>query len=263
MQSVSEWVQERLKAVTQRTTKAWKTINRESTPKAIVIINLRELWCPAAYLHAIWLTFYEFLPLVLSVKVTTKDGDIGGFSVDYSNMSTPFKLVNKFLGIPLTAPVTGGLRYKTPQPPVHWRPSVCQAEIHGNVCFQPKRFEFPFDVYSLNFVCSKDCLYLDVYTPNVSMSFPAMVYIHGGSYETGSPFIHPSDILALQGVVVVVIQYRPGPFGFLTIGDSVSSGNYGMLDQVEKLKCSGSSQTWSILVGIPARMPFWRKRRRI
>ena len=43
MQSVSEWVQERLKAVTQRTTKAWKTINRESTPKAIVIINLREL----------------------------------------------------------------------------------------------------------------------------------------------------------------------------------------------------------------------------
>ena len=54
-----------------------------------------------------------------------------------------------------------------------------------------------------------------------------MVYIHGGSYETGSPFIHPSDILALQGVVVVVIQYRPDPFGFLTIGDSVSSGYYG------------------------------------
>ena len=44
MQSVSEWVQERLKAVRQRTTKAWKTINRESTPKAIVIINLRELY---------------------------------------------------------------------------------------------------------------------------------------------------------------------------------------------------------------------------
>ena len=37
------------------------------------------------------------------------------------------------------------------------------------------------------------------------MSLPVMVYIHGGSYETGSPFVHPSDILTLQGVVVVVI----------------------------------------------------------
>lgn len=43
MQSVSEWVQERLKAVRQRPTKAWKTINRESTPKAIVIQSKRTM----------------------------------------------------------------------------------------------------------------------------------------------------------------------------------------------------------------------------
>ena len=63
-----------------------------------------------------------------------------------------------------------------------------------------------------------------------------MVYIHGGAYETGSALAYPSDILALQGVVVVVIQYRLGPFGFLTTGDSAAPGNLGMLDQVEALK---------------------------
>ena len=63
-----------------------------------------------------------------------------------------------------------------------------------------------------------------------------MVYIHGGGYQSGAAITHTSDILALQGVVAVVIQYRLGPFGFLTTGDSVSPGNFGMLDQVEALK---------------------------
>ena len=63
-----------------------------------------------------------------------------------------------------------------------------------------------------------------------------MVYIHGGGYELGNSIMWFDDILALQGVVVVVIQYRLGPFGFLTTGDSAAPGNFGMLDQVEALK---------------------------
>lgn len=137
----------------------------------------------------------------------------------YGNMSTPFKFVNKFLGIPLTAPVTGELRFKTPQPPVHWSPSVCRAETHGNVCFQPKRFEFPFDIFSPNFVRSEDCLYLDVYTPNISMSLPVMVYIHGGSYETGSPFIHPC-------------QWHSGCTGSGSCGDPVSSRSISLFNHL-------------------------------
>ena len=63
-----------------------------------------------------------------------------------------------------------------------------------------------------------------------------MVYIHSGAYEVGTSIAFPSDVLALQGLVVVVIQYRLGPFGFLTTGDSAAPGNLGMLDQVEALK---------------------------
>ena len=87
-----------------------------------------------------------------------------------------------------------------------------------------------------NFTYSEDCLYLDIYSPNTNLSLPVMVYIHGGGYAGGTAIVSPSDILALHGVVVVIIQYRLGPFGFLTTGDSEAPGNYGMLDQVEALK---------------------------
>ena len=180
--------------------------------------------------------FYAFIPLIPSIVVPTKYGDIEGLMASYPNVTARFKSVSKFLGVPFAAPPVGKLRFKAPSPPYQWKPTVRQAKEHGNVCLQPKRYEPLFKIYAQKFSYSEDCLYLDVYTPNVSLSLPVLVYIHGGSYETGSSFIYPGDILALHGVVVVVIQYRLGPFGFLTTGDSVAPGNFGMLDQVEALK---------------------------
>ena len=63
-----------------------------------------------------------------------------------------------------------------------------------------------------------------------------MVYIHGGGYEAGAAITFPSDNLALQGVVAVIIQYRLGLVGFLTTGDSAAPGSFGTLDHVEALK---------------------------
>ncbi|KAL9966471.1 hypothetical protein ACROYT_G024553 [Oculina patagonica] len=184
----------------------------------------------------IWLfIFYTFLHLVKSVTVSTKYGDIEGLVTSYKNASGPFKSVNKFLGVPFAAPPIGELRLKPPQPPMAWK-NVRQATKHGNICWQSKYFEQRVRYFVLNFTYSEDCLYLDVYTPNVSLNLPVMVYIHGGSYRFGTAILFPSDILALQGVVVVVIQYRLGPFGFLTTGDSAAPGNFGMLDQVQALK---------------------------
>ena len=39
-----------------------------------------------------------------------------------------------------------------------------------------------------------------------------------------------------QDLVVVSIQYRVGPYGFLSTGDSAAPGNYGLHDQVLALK---------------------------
>ena len=173
---------------------------------------------------------------VRAEKVSTKYGDIEGLVTLYPNASGTFKSVSKFLGVPFAAPPTGELRFKAPQPPKEWKPTVYSAKIHGSICLQPKLYENFIKAFTSNFTFSEDCLYLDVYSPNISLSLPVMVYIHGGGYTVGTAITSRSDILALQGVVVVIIQYRLGPFGFLTTGDSAAPGNYGMLDQVEALK---------------------------
>ena len=184
-------------------------------------------------------TFLIFCAYWLHVRaeiVSTKYGDIEGLVTLYPNASGPFKSVSKFLGVPFAAPPTGELRFKAPQPPKEWKPKVYSAKTHGSVCLQFKLSENLIKPFTSNFTFSEDCLYLDIYSPNISLSLPVMVYIHGGGYVLGTAITSPSDILALQGVVVVIIQYRLGPFGFLTTGDSAAPGNYGMLDQVEALK---------------------------
>ena len=185
-------------------------------------------------------TFCAFLPRVSPLVVATKYGKIEGLAVSFPNATGSFKSVSKFLGVPFASPPIGELRFKAPQPPKEWKPIVRPAKKHGDICLETgqyaKFFEALYKYFLPDPVYSEDCLYLDVYTPNVSLSLPVMVYIHGGGYQLGTTVMHPSDILALQGVVVVLIQYRLGPFGFLTTGDSAAPGNFGMLDQVEALK---------------------------
>ena len=185
------------------------------------------------------LIFCAFLPCVPSVIVSTNYGSIEGLVTSHPYSSGPFKSVSKFLGVPFAAPPIGELRFKAPQPPKEWKPKVYSAKTRGNICLQMGSFAF-YNEYLKLFtespVYNEDCLYLDIYTPNVNLNLPVMVYIHGGAYEFGSAVTSPSDILALQGLVVVIIQYRLGPFGFLTTGDSAAPGNFGMLDQVEALK---------------------------
>ena len=163
--------------------------------------------------------FCVFLPLVSSVIVSTKNGKIEGLTTSYPNATGQFKSVSKFLGVPFAAPPTGELRFKAPKPSEDWKPNVRQAKKHGPICLQLKTYEYLLKPFSTSFSYSEDCLFLDVYTPNVSLRLPVLVYIHGGSYKYGSAITFPSDILALHGVVIVVIQYRLGPFGFLTTGE--------------------------------------------
>ena len=175
---------------------------------------------------------------VRAETVSTMYGDIEGFLTPYPTASGPFKSVSKFLGVPFAAPPIEELRFKAPKPPKAWKPKVYSAKTHGAICLQLRDPSLEFFIQSVtpNFTYSEDCLYLNVFSPNTSLSLPVMVYIHGGGYTRGTAITSPSDVLALQGVVVVIVQYRLGPFGFLTTGDSAAPGNYGMLDQVEALK---------------------------
>ena len=83
----------------------------------------------------------------------------------------------------------------------------------------------------------EDSLYLDVYVPerNSSSPLPVMAYIHGGGFSGGSKNRNGS-YLASYGVIVVEINYRLGPLGFMSTGDDLIPGNFGMLDQISGLK---------------------------
>ena len=74
---------------------------------------------------------------------------------------------------------------------------------------------------------SEDCLYLNVWTTNLSapQKQPVMLWIHGGGHVEGSshtPLIEPA--LARKGVIVVSLDYRFGVLGYRLAGITTQYG---------------------------------------
>ncbi|KAK3920647.1 Esterase FE4, partial [Frankliniella fusca] len=63
-----------------------------------------------------------------------------------------------------------------------------------------------------------------------------MVYVHGGGFLTGSGWMYGPEFLLDRDVVLVSFNYRLGALGFLSTGDDVIPGNFGMKDQVQLLR---------------------------
>ena len=126
-----------------------------------------------------------------------------------------------------------------------WPPACIQD--NGNVEWYQtvaRAFGQPPEVVHAMPRVSEDCLFLNVWTPDPGGRWPVMVWIHGGGNTGGwalEPNYHGQE-LAARGVVVVSIQYRLGVFGFLAHpslsveSPHQSSGNYGILDQIEALR---------------------------
>ncbi|KAF9475482.1 cephalosporin esterase [Pholiota conissans] len=193
-----------------------------------------------------------------------------GYST-YQGISVVDPITNKtntnFLGLRYAAPPTADLRFSAPHPPASTsgvqiadaEPRRCWAGTMGMQPVSPRNDAMvavakrsnassglgardsteppPFD---------EDCLFLNVYVPGAlgsrKQNLPVVVWIHGGGYAIGSAsglfgtdIQNGNDLIreANNGVVVVVIQYRLGIFGFLP-GQKVKDGgalNAGLLDQ--------------------------------
>ncbi|HXX34690.1 MAG TPA: carboxylesterase family protein [Thermodesulfobacteriota bacterium] len=147
-------------------------------------------------------------------------------------------------GIPYAKPPVGALRWKAPQDPKPWsgiRPST----ISFSPAWQP-------DMSALWLpqgppIGSEDCLYLNIFRPkdaDPGSNLPVFIWIHGGGNVFGEANIYNASLLASkENMIVVVIQYRLGPFGFFyfpalnpsgTAEDK--SGNYGTLDTIKAVK---------------------------
>jgi para-nitrobenzyl esterase len=143
-----------------------------------------------------------------------------------------------FLGVPYAAPPVGGLRWKPPQPAQKWGGTRKAAQFRA-ACPQLPAGWLPYIGWN------EDCLYLNVWTMQLSPSAkrPVLVYFHGGSNTAGYSQMTPlGPALAPLSVVVVSANYRLGPMGFLALpaltaeSKHHSSGNYGLLDQIQALK---------------------------
>src|SRR4030042_1275331 len=118
-------------------------------------------------------------------------------------------------GIPYAAPPEGELRFRAPQPKPAWS-GVLDAGSYGDQCMQVLAGD------KARKHMSEDCLYLNVWRPKQSGSFPGMVRIHGGGFIMGSGgrggtgfSFDGGRLVEFGDVVVVTINYRLHAFGFL------------------------------------------------
>ncbi|KAJ7442655.1 Alpha/Beta hydrolase protein [Mycena latifolia] len=146
--------------------------------------------------------------------------------------------ITTFLGIRYAAPPTGNLRWRAPAPPA----KVGGVQLADSQ--PPKCYQGTFGASLINPLAARDlaqtedCLFLSVYSPtlNSTKPLPTIVWIHGGGYAFGAASDYNGADLVQESnreVVVVVLQYRLGLFGFLA-GQQVKDGgalNAGLLDQ--------------------------------
>ncbi|WP_231511392.1 carboxylesterase/lipase family protein [Chondromyces apiculatus] len=161
------------------------------------------------------------------LRVMTDKGEVEGALVGDTRT---------FLGIPFAAPPTGDLRWKPPAPAQPWSETL-KATERGGACPQSAPAGVPAGDES------EDCLTLNVWTPErpASEAVPVMVWIHGGGFVFGSGGEAAYDGQKLSeatGAVVVTVNYRLGPLGFLALpelsaedAEHAASGAYGIEDQ--------------------------------
>jgi para-nitrobenzyl esterase len=154
---------------------------------------------------------------------------------------SPVDGVRAFLAIPFAEAPVGELAWRPPQPRQPWTEPLDATEP-GPAC--PQAGGGATSAFLLTPDPDGDCLSLNVWSPEGARELPVMVWIHGGGFETGSAHMpyYQGDDLSAEGVVVVSMNYRLGPFGFLATDELAAEdpagavGNYGLLDQREALE---------------------------
>lgn len=104
------------------------------------------------------------------------------------------------------------LKFKPPEAAESWD-DVLSVKSHSNMCTQR-------DIYvnQKEVVGEEDCLYLNIYTPQIKISestkkyknYPVMIWIHGGGFISGagnSDILGPKYLLDHE-IVLVTFNYR-------------------------------------------------------
>ncbi|XP_062123792.1 juvenile hormone esterase isoform X2 [Drosophila sulfurigaster albostrigata] len=140
-----------------------------------------------------------------------------------------------FKGMRYGAAPIGARRFRAAEPEKPWT-GVRDASREGQSC--PHK-----NMILDTFKGDEDCLFLNVFTTRMpkedesQVKLPVMVWLHGGgfSFGSGNSFLYGPDYLVAEDIVLVTLNYRLGPLGFLTAGPD-APGNQGLKDQILALK---------------------------
>ena len=145
-----------------------------------------------------------------------------------------------FLGVPYARQPVGDRRWREADPP---DPSSQTFDAHA---FGPTAVQQPDEHEPASATPQgEDCLSLNVWTRGPrAVPRPVLVWIHGGANVSGGtadPLYDGHNFVRDNDVVLVSINYRLGPFGFLDLSEVggpayARSRNLGLLDQLAALR---------------------------
>ncbi len=149
-----------------------------------------------------------------------------------------------FKGIPYAKAPIGELRWKAPQSADY------SNEFYDATHFGKSALQIQADSEQASYNpegMSENCLTLNIWTSSLEeKNKPVMVWIHGGAYSyggTSDPLYNGQFIVKEHPEVIVVsINYRIGPMGFIDFSQVIGGENFktsaynGILDQIEALK---------------------------
>lgn len=82
----------------------------------------------------------------------------------------------------------------------------------------------------------EDCLTLSIFTNNVTIPKPVLVWLNAEDYATSSEVLPNFNTFVSQSVVVVSLNFRLSLFGFLCMGVEEAPGNAGIKDIIQGLQ---------------------------
>ena len=167
------------------------------------------------------------------VTVVTDLGSITGETetVIFDRLSY---IITTFLGIPYAEAPVGDRRFSKPVKKSPFSSAFIAKETPP-ICIQDTFLQTFYNKEEKLLAQSEDCLYLNLYIPREKrrgQTFPVMIWIYGGGFQYGfQNWYNAKQFVALNDVILVTFNYRVSYLGFLSTGDMILPGNYGLWDQ--------------------------------